>query len=130
MRNGVQHADCPVPTSMHIPFSATPQGAWVALLECDYVWMKPLPSPGDAYTSNVPGWQYHFGEGPPLRGGLKHRGSWEGEALVQGGCGSRGEVTGCVWGAGNVCMSLEVHLCLQSCQSRLLCTCSALCQSS
>ena len=44
------------------------QGAWVALLECDYVWMKPLPSPGDAFTSNAPGWQYHFGEGLPLGG--------------------------------------------------------------
>lgn len=37
------------------------KGAWVLLLECDYVWMKPMPSPGDAYASDVPGWQYHFG---------------------------------------------------------------------
>jgi hypothetical protein len=37
------------------------QGAWVLLTECDYVWMKPLPAPGDAYSSDVPGWQYHFG---------------------------------------------------------------------
>lgn len=37
------------------------QGAWVAILECDYVWMKPLQAPGDAYNSDVPGLQFHFG---------------------------------------------------------------------
>lgn len=37
------------------------KGAWILLLECDYVWMKPMPLPGDAFNSNVPGWQFHFG---------------------------------------------------------------------
>mmetsp|Transcript_41766 Transcript_41766/g.124933 ORF Transcript_41766/g.124933 Transcript_41766/m.124933 type:complete len:415 (-) Transcript_41766:147-1391(-) len=37
------------------------KGAWVAILECDYVWMRPLQAPGDAYRSNEPGRQFHFG---------------------------------------------------------------------
>jgi hypothetical protein len=48
-----------LPLSFFIP--SFDQGAWVLLTECDYVWMKPLPAPGDAYSSDVPGWQYHFG---------------------------------------------------------------------
>ncbi|GAX80911.1 hypothetical protein CEUSTIGMA_g8346.t1 [Chlamydomonas eustigma] len=36
-------------------------GAWVLLTECDYVWIKPMPVPGDAISSDVPGWQFHFG---------------------------------------------------------------------
>lgn len=37
------------------------KGAWVAVLECDYVWMKPLKAPGDAFTSTLPGEQFQFG---------------------------------------------------------------------
>eukprot|EP00798_Chlamydomonas_sp_ICE-L_P017194 gene17194-23512_t len=37
------------------------KGAWVLLGECDYVWMRPLQAPGDAFASNVPGQQYKFG---------------------------------------------------------------------
>ena len=47
--------NCDLPPTLFL------QGAWVLLLECDYVWMKPMPSPGDAYGSTALGWQYHFG---------------------------------------------------------------------
>ncbi|KXZ54330.1 hypothetical protein GPECTOR_5g413 [Gonium pectorale] len=33
---------------------------WLLLLETDYVWMKPLPDPGDAYDRSVPGWSFGF----------------------------------------------------------------------
>lgn len=35
------------------------KGAWVLLLECDYVWMKPVQAP-DAANPNLPGMQFHF----------------------------------------------------------------------
>lgn len=35
------------------------KGAWVLILECDYVWMKPMKAP-DAYDLSQPGLQYHF----------------------------------------------------------------------
>ncbi|MEW5298276.1 MAG: hypothetical protein WDW36_001419 [Sanguina aurantia] len=36
------------------------KGAWLLLLETDYVWIKPLPSPGNAWDSSVPGWSFAF----------------------------------------------------------------------
>jgi len=36
------------------------QGAWIAMLECDYVWFRPLFAPGDAYDRNVIGVQYQY----------------------------------------------------------------------
>lgn len=36
------------------------KGAWVLLLECDYVWMKPFQAP-DAYNPLSPNMQFHFG---------------------------------------------------------------------
>ncbi|KAG2487203.1 hypothetical protein HYH03_014177 [Edaphochlamys debaryana] len=33
---------------------------WLLMLETDYVWMKPLPDPGDAYDRSVPGWSFGF----------------------------------------------------------------------
>lgn len=33
---------------------------WLLLLETDYVWVKPLPDPGDAYDRTVPGWSFAF----------------------------------------------------------------------
>lgn len=36
------------------------QAPWLLLLETDYVWMKPLPDPGDAYDRSVPGWSFGF----------------------------------------------------------------------
>ncbi|MEW5312359.1 MAG: hypothetical protein WDW38_004000 [Sanguina aurantia] len=35
-------------------------GAWILMLECDYVWMRPVQVPGDAYDASVPGVQYHY----------------------------------------------------------------------
>jgi len=37
------------------------KGAWIVMLECDYVWMKPLQAPGNAYDPSVLGQQFHFG---------------------------------------------------------------------
>eukprot|EP00197_Chlamydomonas_leiostraca_P008698 CAMPEP_0202860356 /NCGR_PEP_ID=MMETSP1391-20130828/2094_1 /ASSEMBLY_ACC=CAM_ASM_000867 /TAXON_ID=1034604 /ORGANISM="Chlamydomonas leiostraca, Strain SAG 11-49" /LENGTH=430 /DNA_ID=CAMNT_0049539511 /DNA_START=142 /DNA_END=1434 /DNA_ORIENTATION=+ len=34
------------------------KGAWVLILECDYVWMKPMQAPNAA--SSAPAMQYHF----------------------------------------------------------------------
>jgi len=36
------------------------QGAWVLMIECDYIWMKPLQVPGNAWDPNVAGLQFHF----------------------------------------------------------------------
>ncbi|GFR47682.1 hypothetical protein Agub_g9430 [Astrephomene gubernaculifera] len=33
---------------------------WLLMLETDYVWMKPLPDPGNAYDRSVPGWSFAF----------------------------------------------------------------------
>ncbi|GIL58932.1 hypothetical protein Vafri_13942 [Volvox africanus] len=33
---------------------------WLLLLETDYVWVRPLPDPGDAYDRAVPGWSFGF----------------------------------------------------------------------
>ncbi|KAG2496629.1 hypothetical protein HYH03_005450 [Edaphochlamys debaryana] len=35
------------------------KGAWVLLLECDYVWMKPVAAP-DAYDAKMTGFQFMF----------------------------------------------------------------------
>ncbi len=37
-----------------------PQAPWLLLLETDYVWVKPLPDPGNAYDRSVPGWSFAF----------------------------------------------------------------------
>ncbi len=42
------------------PGASNPQAPWLLLLETDYVWMKPLPDPGDAYDRSVPGWSFGF----------------------------------------------------------------------
>lgn len=34
------------------------KGAWVLILECDYVWMKPMQAPDAA--SSAPAMQFHF----------------------------------------------------------------------
>lgn len=39
--------------------SSMVKGAWVLVLECDYVWMKPLQAP-DAYDSTAKGQAFHF----------------------------------------------------------------------
>lgn len=36
------------------------QGAWVFMLECDYVWMQPMKVPGSAWDPNVPNVQFWF----------------------------------------------------------------------
>ncbi|GFH32599.1 uncharacterized protein HaLaN_31844, partial [Haematococcus lacustris] len=36
------------------------QGAWVFMLETDYVWMQPMQVPGDAWDRSVPGVQFHY----------------------------------------------------------------------
>ncbi|EFJ50516.1 hypothetical protein VOLCADRAFT_88948 [Volvox carteri f. nagariensis] len=33
---------------------------WLLLLETDYVWVRPVPDPGDAYDRAVPGWSFGF----------------------------------------------------------------------
>lgn len=36
------------------------QGAWVFMLECDYVWLQPMKVPGNAWDPNVPGVQFWY----------------------------------------------------------------------
>ncbi|KAL6750916.1 hypothetical protein V8C86DRAFT_2795790 [Haematococcus lacustris] len=36
------------------------QGAWVFMLEADYVWMQPMQVPGDAWDRSVPGVQFLY----------------------------------------------------------------------
>lgn len=52
------------------------KGAWLLLLETDYVWMKPLPSPGDAYDTKVPGWSFAFDYIAPRHPGAEQSHGW------------------------------------------------------
>lgn len=36
------------------------QGAWLLMLETDYVWIKPVMAPGSAYDSSVPGLSFFY----------------------------------------------------------------------
>eukprot|EP00197_Chlamydomonas_leiostraca_P009048 CAMPEP_0202871570 /NCGR_PEP_ID=MMETSP1391-20130828/19061_1 /ASSEMBLY_ACC=CAM_ASM_000867 /TAXON_ID=1034604 /ORGANISM="Chlamydomonas leiostraca, Strain SAG 11-49" /LENGTH=409 /DNA_ID=CAMNT_0049552413 /DNA_START=223 /DNA_END=1452 /DNA_ORIENTATION=+ len=36
------------------------QGAWIFMLECDYVWIKPMQPAGSAYDPSVPGIQFFY----------------------------------------------------------------------
>jgi len=48
------------------------KGAWVAILECDYVWMRPLPVPGPASDPSVAGYQFRFGYINPAHPNCAH----------------------------------------------------------
>eukprot|EP00955_Chlamydomonas_euryale_P051253 354828-Chlamydomonas_euryale.AAC.2 len=50
------------------------KGAWVAMLECDYVWMRPLPVPGDARDSSALGYQFKFDYIMPTHPGVERTG--------------------------------------------------------
>ena len=58
---------------------------WILLLECDYVWMKPMPTPGNADDLSIAGWQYHFGYII-----AQHRGERTGGQARVGGGGREG----------------------------------------